>query len=953
MALKKYWLNINGANRMVTCDPEKDSLATVLRRLGLTGVKIGCNSGQCGACSVLLNGEVVRSCVKKMKMIDEYSKIVTIEGIGTPNNLHPLQVAWNTYGAVQCGFCSPGFIVSAKGLLDQNPSPTRQEVRDWFKKHRNICRCTGYKPIVDAVMAAAEVLRGEKTIEEITYRLPKDGKAYGTPFPRRESGIARACGLANYGDDIRLQMPDDTLELAPVIPEVAHAKINGIDTSEAMKMPGVVGVITAKDIKGTNRIAIPVGHPRSEAPGIERPIICDDKVFKYGDVVAIVAADTQEHARAAAKAVKVDFEQLPEYRTQLEAMLPDSIEIHEGIPNIFLKWPHHKGQDTREIMPKASHVVEGSFYSTREPHLPIEPDVVQAYIGEDDMLTIQYKSQFVYGIIGMMAAGLGVPDEKIRVIENETGGSFGYSVSPATPAMAAACALALGRPVNMTLTYPEHQHISGKRTPSNANVRMAADDNGKIQALEYQISYETGAYSEFIQSLLTKSHFFMGFPYNIPNILGVSESCYSNLGYGTTYRAFSAVQALTSSEAIMDMMAEELGMDPFEFRYKNIARPGELNSTGCEFSEYPMEEMMDMLRPKYEEAVARAKANSTAEKKCGVGLAMGGYVVGDPIDNAKVALELMPDGTFVNFNTWQDVGQHAEAGALLHTYEALRPMNVPLEKIRVDMNDTKLAPNTGISGGSRCHYHAGNATIDAANKLMAAMKKEDGTYRTYDEMVAEGIPTRYEGATSTPQGITCELDANTGEGRAFDEVIYNIFMAEVEVEVATGKTKVTRLTCVADIGVIGNLLGVEGQAYGGMSHSVGFALKEDYSDMKKHSTMVGAGILEIDEMPDDIDLIWHESYRKHGPHGSAGASENFQSSGHVAVINAINNAVGVRIYELPAKPEKVKAAMEAKAQGKELKPDPYYLGGDLYDEIDYLDAHPVPEDVNRRYMKLD
>ena len=174
-------------------------------------------------------------------------------------------------------------------------------------------------------------------------------------------------------------------------------------------------------------------------------------------------------------------------------------------------------------------------------------------------------------------------------------------------------------------------------------------------------------------------------------------------------------------------------------------------------------------------------------------------------------------------------------------------------------------------------------------------------------------------------------------------------MAEVEVEVATGKTKVNKMTCLADVGVIGNVLGVEGQAYGGMSHSVGFALKEDYSDMKKHSTLVGAGILEIEEMPDDVELLWHESYRKNGPHGSAGCSESFQSSGHVAVLNAIYSAVGVRIYEVPAKPDKVKAAMDAKAQGNEIKPDKYFLGGDLYDELDYLKAHPVPDDVNERF----
>lgn len=945
MVFKKYWLIINGAKRMITCDPEKDTLAAVLRRLGITGVKIGCNAGQCGACSVIYDGEVIRSCVKKMRTVRDMAEITTIEGIGTPTNLHPLQVAWNTYGAVQCGFCSPGFIVSAKALLDKNSAPTREDVRAWFKKHRNICRCTGYRPIVDAVIAAAEVIRGERSVQDITYNIPDDGNAYGTAFPRREIGVARVTGLSNYGDDIREQMPKDAVELAPVLAHVAHAKIKGINCAAALDMPGVIKVITAEDIKGTNRFACSIGFPRSSS-GLNRPILCDKKVYKYGDIIGVVAADTIEHAREAAKAVEVDYELLAEYSTQLESILPDAVEIHEGVPNIFMQWPKHMGKDTREIMPELPHVVEGSFFSSREPHLPIEPDCVNAYMGEDGELTVQYKSQFVYFAIDTIAKGVGYPADKIRIIENESGGSFGYSVSPMLPAIAAACTLALnGRPVSMTLTYAEHQHMTGKRCPSHANIRLGADANGKIQAMEYHMGYEAGAYSKFQLSLILKSHLFLGFPYYIPNQLGVSFAAYSNFGYGTTYRAFSAVQAFTASEAIIDMMAEKVGMDPFDFRYLNIARPGEHCSTDVPYNEYPMEEMMDMLRPKYDAAKRRAVEKSTDKAKYGVGIAWGGYVVGDPIDNAQVSIELMPDGTFTSYSTWQDVGQHAEAGQLLHTYMALRPMDVPYEKIFVEMNDTKFSPNTGISGGSRCHVRFGNAILDAADKLISAMRKDDGTYRTYEEMAAAGIPTRYDGTTSVTQGISQELDANTATGKAFDIVMYNLFMAELHVDTETGKTTVDRITSIADVGVIGNRLGVEGQAYGGMMHSVGFALKEDYSDMKKHSSMVGAGITEIDEFPDDIELLWHESYRENGPHGSAGCSENFQSSGHMAVINGIYDATGIRVFELPAKPEVILSALK----GENIKPEKYYLGGELYDVIDELDANPVSDDTNRRF----
>jgi len=208
--------------------------------------------------------------------------------------------------------------LSAKALLDKNPNPTRQEVRDWFTKHRNICRCTGYKQIVDAVIAAAKVMRGEMTMEDLKFKLPPDGKVYGTAHPRPYA-LARVLGAAEYGDDLAIKMPEGTLELAVVMPDVAHGIIKNIDYSEAEKMPGVVKVITAKDIKGENNICKTNFHPRSTAGFPQRPILCDKKVYRKGDVIALVAADTREHARAAAKKVRVEIEPLPAYENYLEA----------------------------------------------------------------------------------------------------------------------------------------------------------------------------------------------------------------------------------------------------------------------------------------------------------------------------------------------------------------------------------------------------------------------------------------------------------------------------------------------------------------------------------------------------------------------------------------------------------------------------------------------------------
>jgi aldehyde oxidoreductase len=233
----------------------------------------------------------------------------------------------------------------------------------------------------------------------------------------------------------------------------------------------------------------------------------------------------------------------------------------------------------------------------------------------------------------------------------------------------------------------------------------------------------------------------------------------------------------------------------------------------------------------------------------------------------------------------------------------------------------------------------GNATIDAANKLMTAMRKPDGTYRTYDEMVAEGIPVRYKGVCSTAE-LVVSNDTDTCRGNASPAYNYILTLVEVEVDLDTFKPKVLSVKAVSDVGKVGNLLAVEGQAYGGFSHALGFALSEDYSDTKKHSSLLGAGIPQIKDVPDDMEFIFHQGARESGPHGSSGCAEGFQSAGHAAILNAINNAIGVRIYELPARPENIRAAYEQQKNGQKLHPAPYDFSADMYELFDHMARNP-------------
>lgn len=904
----KKSLNINGAVRTLLVEPDA-FLSTVLReQLKLTGTKVGCGEGQCGACSVILDGKVVRSCITKMKRIPDGARVTTIEGVGTPDNLHPLQLAWIAHGAAQCGFCSPGFIVSAKALLDQDSAPGREAVRDWFQKHRNACRCTGYKPLVDAVMDAARVLRGEMSEDDLRFKIPESGRIWGTAYPR-PSAVAKATGACDFGADLGLKMPAGTLRMALVQARVSHANILAVDTAEAEKMPGVFKVVTHKDVVGKNRITGLITFPTNKGDGWDRPILCDEKVFQYGDAIAIVCADTEENAKAAAEKVSVELEQLPEYMSAPAAMAEDAIEIHPGTPNVYFTQKIAKGADTGPIFDQADAVVEDEFYVGRQPHMPIEPDVGFAYYDEDDNLVIHSKSIGIHLHQAMIAPGLGIDPEKLKLVQNPAGGTFGYKFSPTMEALLGVACMATQRPVFLNYTWYQQQTYTGKRSPFFMKMRFAADREGKLLGMETDWSVDHGPYSEFGDLLTLRGAQFMGAGYDIPNIRGEGRTVCTNHAWGSAFRAYGAPQSEFASEVLMDELAEKLAMDPLELRYKNIYRPGATTPTGQVPEVHSFPEMFDLLRPKYKAAVERARQASTDGRKCGVGLSVGVYGCGlDGPDTSEAWVALNPDNTVTVGNSWEDHGQGADMGTLGTAHEALRPLGVSPDQIKLVMNDMRLTPNSGPAGGSRSQVVVGQATKAACELLVGAMRKPDGTFRTYDEMAADNLPLKYNGTWTAP-ATNCD---ENGQGSPFAVYMYGIFMAEVAVDLQTGKTEVTKMTQVADVGKINNKLVVDGQIYGGLAQGIGLALSEDYEDIQKHATMKGAGFPYIRQIPDDIEILYVETPREHGPFGAAGVGELPLTSPHAAIINAIHNACGVRITRLPALPEKVLAGLKAK-----------------------------------------
>ena len=903
--MQKKKLYVNGIERSVVTEGS-DLLADVIRKsLRLTGTKVGCGKGQCGACNVIMDGKLIRSCITKMERVPDGAAITTIEGIGTPQDLHALQMAWMIHGGAQCGFCTPGFIVSAKALIDSNPDPSRDDIRDWFQKYKNACRCTGYQMLVDAVQDAVRVLKGEISMQDLAFKLPENGKVLGTNMPR-PSAAAKVTGTWDFGADAGLQLPENTLQLALVQAEVSHANILAIDTSEAEQMPGVVKVVTHKDIKGKNRITGLITFPSNLGDGWDRPILCDTKVFQYGDAIAIVCADTEKHAREAAKKVKVELEVLPAYMSAPEAMEPDAIEIHPGTPNIYYIQKIAKGEDTKPIFDKAEVVVEGDYYTSRQPHLPIEPDVGFAFLDDAGKLNIHSKSIGLHLHLYMIAPGLGVEPENLVLVQNNAGGTFGYKFSPTMEALVGAAAMATGRPVFLCYDYAQQQIYTGKRSPFWTTVRYAADKEGKLLAMETDWSVDHGPYSEFGDLLTLRGAQYIGAGYDIQNIRGEGRTVCTNHAWGAAFRGYGAPESEFPSEVLMDELAEKLGMDPLELRYKNVYRKGSTTPTGQDPEVYSLPEMIDKLRPKYEAAKKRAAERSTEAVKRGVGVAVGVYGAGlDGPDTSEVDVELNPDGTVTIFNTWEDHGQGADMGTLAVAHEALRPLALATDHIRLVMNDTSKCPNSGPAGGSRSQVVTGQAIRVGCEELLKAMKKANGSYRTYEEMQAEGLPTKVHGKWTAPAK---DCDAN-GQGSPFCCYMYGVFLAEVAVDKATGKTTVEGMTCVADVGTVVNRLVVDGQIYGGLAQGIGLALTEDFEDIKKHSTLAGAGFPYIKQIPDNMEIIYVETPRPDGPFGASGVGEMPLTAPHAAVINGIYNACGARIRSIPALPEKVLAAM--------------------------------------------
>jgi aldehyde oxidoreductase len=719
-----------------------------------------------------------------------------------------------------------------------------------------------------------------------------NGPKIGVSHPR-PSAMAKACGVAEFSADIKVE---GAAELAAVHSPHAHARIKAIHTAAAEKMPGVIGIMTAKDIKGTNRLKFVVA---------DRPILCDTTVRYIGDPVAAVLAETREQAVAAARAVEVAYEVLPAIKSPAEGLAKDAPQLHAEWPNLCYSQPQIIG-DAEAALAQSAFVVETNFSTQMNHQAPLEPEACVAYLeegeeGEEPILVVIGRSINIHFHLGMLQGALGY--ENMRYEEAYSGGQFGIKIDITSEGLAGAAALHFRRPVRYIPSLTESMYISPKRHPFEMKMRLGADRQGKLTGLTMDYVVDNGAYLSAGRAMVFRALYMLSGSYYVPAVKALGRLVYTNNPWGSAARGAGPPQANFALESAMDMLAQKVGMDPLEFRLMNSLKPGQPKSTGRVVDQWPFPELVEAIRSHYNRAKKEAEDfnRKGGSVRRGVGLGTGAFGISMSGDSANAAVELDPDGGLSVFAACADPGEGNDS---MLTQIAAHLMNLPMSKIRLFTRNTEGTTATGPAAGSRITYMVGGAMMDAIQKLKSAMAEAKAT--TYDQLKAAGKPNRYMGNKKN-QDAAAKIDPVTGLGSSFESQVHAIQMAEVEVNTKSGDVKVIKMTTAVDAGTVINPQNLEAQLEGGMDQGIGYALREEYvaGQTKDWITFRFPTVTTACEM----EHIIRQTPRNTGTLGATGVGEMTMVPTAPAVANAIFNACGARVRNLPATPDKVLAAL--------------------------------------------
>jgi CO/xanthine dehydrogenase Mo-binding subunit/aerobic-type carbon monoxide dehydrogenase small subunit (CoxS/CutS family) len=907
-------LRLNGEPTRIFESP-LDRLSHALReQCGLTGVKVGCDAGDCGACTVLIDGEPVCACLISVGQADGRA-IETIEGLSDSEVIvAQLRAAFHAHGAAQCGACTPGALLSAVALLRRDARPDEETIQNALAGV--LCRCTGYRAILDAVKDAR--LFDAREVAE----LPAES-AVGRRVPRLD-GARKLSGAEIFGAD---EWPAEALTVRVVRSPHAHAAFVLGDVGAFERThPGIVAVFTAADVPGANCYGV-------IAPFADQPVLAERLVRFRGEAVALVVGDGETMRHLDLANFPVTWSPRPALTTIDEALEESAERIHGRRPRNILTSGRVARGDAVAALAAADVVVEGAFETGFVEHAYIEPEAGFARrVG--DRIEIQACTQAPYMDRDDLAKILGITPEQVRIIPTAVGGGFGSKLDLSIQPFIAVAAWRLDRPVRMVYSRRESIMTTTKRHPARIVARVGATRDGRLAAMDFAAEFNTGAYASWGPTVANRVPVHASGPYQMPHYRAVTRAIHTHLVPAGAFRGFGVPQSAIAQEQLYDELALRLEIDPLEFRILNALGAGEPTVTGQVFADgMGFKACLEALRPHWREARSAAErynAETQGALRRGVGVAGMWYGCGNTsLSNpSTMRLGLKPDGRLALFQGAVDIGQGSNTVIAQICADAL---GAPIEKIDLVSADTDVTPDCGKTSASRQTFVSGNAALLAARAMRrqilrlanvgqdAKLRFEMGAVAVADaagdrRIELAALPVNAAGfvveVVETFDPPTTPLDEN-GQGEPYAVFGSGAHMATIEVDVELGRVKVLRLVCAHDVGRAINPTLIEGQIEGGAAQGLGLALMEEFFPGKGEN-LHDYLIPTIGDMP-PVECILIEDGSSVGPFGAKGIGEQALIPTAPAIFNAIHHATGARIRRAPATPDRVRQAILAAA----------------------------------------